>query len=157
MHQDGSRAKEVPVKYAMFIVIDPEASEADDAAAPSIEGWFDYMIGKGAFLQGIRLQPKDDATTVRVRDGKVLITDGPFTESREWIAGLGIIEAEDLDEAIEQALKHNMAYQGRLELRPIHSIVGPEDRGAALEQATANVADQGRLEPRHLMGGPEDH
>ena len=116
------------MKYAMFIVNDPEATEADDAAAPSIEDWFDYMIGKGSYLQGIRLQPKSDATTVRVRDGKVLITDGPFTESKEWIAGLAIIECEDLDAAIEQALKHNMAYQGRLEIRPIHSMGGPEAR-----------------------------
>jgi hypothetical protein len=116
------------MKYAMFIVVDPEATEADDAAAPPIEEWFDHMIGKGAYLQGIRLQPDSDATTVRVRDGKVLIVDGPFTESKEWIAGLAIIEAADLDEAIEQALRHNMAYQGRLEIRPIHSMGGPEDR-----------------------------
>lgn len=117
------------MKYAMFIVVDPETTERDDAAAPSIETWFDYMIDKGAYLQGIRLQPKSDATTVRVRDGKVLITDGPFTESAEWIAGLAIIDVEDLDEAIEQALKHNMAYQGRLEIRPIQAMGGPEDRG----------------------------
>jgi hypothetical protein len=114
------------MQYAMFIVVDPEATEADDAAAPAIEDWFEYMIGKGSYLQGIRLQPKSDATTVRVRNGKVLIADGPFTESKEWIAGLAIIECEDLDAAIEQALKHNMAYQGRLEIRPIHSMGGPE-------------------------------
>jgi hypothetical protein len=120
--------KERIMKYAMFIVNDPETTEADDAAAPSIEEWFDYMIDKGAYLQGIRLQPKSDATTVRVRDGKVMVTDGPFTESKEWIAGLAIIECEDLDEAIEQALRHNMAYQGRLEIRPIHSMGGPGDR-----------------------------
>jgi hypothetical protein len=114
------------MKYAMFVVVDPEATEADAAAAPPIEGWFDYMIGKSAYLQGIRLQPISDATTVRVRDGKVLVTDGPFTESKEWVAGLAIIEAQDLDEAIEQALKHNMAYEGRLEIRPIHSMGGPE-------------------------------
>ena len=115
------------MKYAMFICIDPEASAVDDAAAPSIEDWFDYMIGKGAYLQSFRLRPKADATTVRVRNGEVLITDGPFTESQEWIIGVAVIECEDLDEAVAQALKHNMAYQGRLEIRPIHSIEGPED------------------------------
>jgi hypothetical protein len=114
------------MKYAMFIVVDPETSEADEAAAPPIEAWFDDMIGRGAYLQGVRLQPREDATTVRVRDGRVLITDGPFTESREWIAGVAIIDVQDLDEAIEQALKHNMAYEGRLEIRPIHSMSGPE-------------------------------
>jgi hypothetical protein len=112
------------MKYAMFIVMDPEATEADDAAAPSIEDWFDYMIERGAFIEGIRLEPRSDATTVRVRGGQVLITDGPFTESREWIAGLAIIEVADLAEAIEQALRHNMAYQGRLEIRPIHGMGG---------------------------------
>jgi hypothetical protein len=138
----------------MFIVVDPEVSEADDAAAPSIVDWFDYMIGKGAFIQGIRLQPRADATTVRVRDGEVLITDGPFTEAKEWIIGVGIIEAADLDEAIEQALKHNMAYQGRLELRPIHSIVGPEDRAAAIAQALDDGAAQDGREPTPSPGGP---
>jgi hypothetical protein len=118
----------------MFICMDPEATEADDAAAPPIQGWFDYMIAKDAYVQGIRLQPKADATTVRVRDGEVLITDGPFTESKEWIAGLAIIECDDLDEAIEQALRHNMAYQGRLEIRPIHSIGGPQNPRATEDQ-----------------------
>jgi hypothetical protein len=116
------------MKYAMFICHDPEATEADSAAAPPIEGWFDHMIGRGAYIEGIRLQPRSDATTVRVRDGKVLVTDGPFTGSKEWVAGVAIIECEDLDDAIAQALKHNMAYEGRLELRPIHSMGGPDGR-----------------------------
>jgi hypothetical protein len=95
---------------------------------------------------------------VSVRDGKVLITDGPFTEAKEWIVGLGIIEAEDLDEAIEQALKHNMAYQGRLELRPIHSIIGPEDRAAAIAQAL-NIDEpfQDDAERDLFLGTPEDY
>jgi hypothetical protein len=114
------------MRYAMFICMDPEATATDQAAAPAIDGWFDHVIGKGEYIQGIRLQPRDDATTVRVRDGKVLITDGPFTESREWIAGLAILECADLDEAIVQALRHDMAYAGRLEIRPIHSMGGPE-------------------------------
>jgi hypothetical protein len=141
----------------MFIVVDPEVTTADDAATPSIVDWFDYMIGKGAFIQGIRLQPRSDATTVKVRDGTVLITDGPFTEAKEWIIGVGIIEAADLDEAIEQALKHNMAYQGRLELRPIHSIVGPEDPAAAIAQALHNGAEQDDPELSLPVGGPADY
>ena len=115
------------MKYAMFVVVDPEATEADRQAAPPLAEWFDHVIGKSAYVRGMRLQPTADATTVRVRDGKVLITDGPFTESKEWIEGLAIIEADDLDDAIEQALKHPSAYMGRLEIRPIHSMDGPED------------------------------
>jgi hypothetical protein len=145
------------MQYAMFIVVDPEVSEADAAAAPSIIDWFDYMWGKGGFMQGIRLQPRSDATTVRVRDGKVLITDGPFTEAREWIIGVGIIEVADLDEAIEQALKHPTPYQGRLELRPIHSIIGPDDRAAAIAQALGDVDFLDDPEPTPSLGGPEDY
>ena len=78
-------------------------------------------------MQGIRLQPVGDATTVRVRSGERLVTDGPFTESREWIAGVGILDCADLDDAIELAARNPMAYEGRIELRPIHSMGGPGD------------------------------
>lgn len=115
------------MRYAMFVVMDPEATAQDASAAPPIEGWFEEMTARGVYLQGIRLQPPDQAKTVRVRGGEVLVTDGPFTESREWIAGIAILEVESEQEAIEQALKHNMAYEGRLELRPIHSMGGPPD------------------------------
>jgi hypothetical protein len=57
---------------------------------------------------------------VRVRDGQRLLTDGPFTESKEWICGFDILEVEDLDEAIEIASRHPMARNGQIELRPFH-------------------------------------
>src|SRR5262245_9843263 len=99
----GTRHGERDMRYAMLICMDPEATEADGAAAPPIDGWFDYAIARGEYIQGVRLQPKEDATTVRVRDGKVLVTDGPFTESKEWLAGFAILECADLDDAIELA------------------------------------------------------
>ena len=58
------------------------------------------------------------AKTVRMRGGKVLVTDGPFAETREWICRFDILECADLDEAIEIASQHPMARFGRLELRP---------------------------------------
>ena len=64
---------------------------------------------------------------MRVRDGKLLVTDGPFTESKEWIAGFAILDAPDLDAAIELAARNPMACEGRIELRPIHSMGGPDD------------------------------
>jgi hypothetical protein len=73
--------------------------------------------GKGAYLSGVRLQSTDDATTVKVRGGELLVTDGPFTESKEWIAGFAMLECADLDEAIEIASRNPMAFHGRLELR----------------------------------------
>jgi hypothetical protein len=81
---------------------------------------------KGTDLQGVRLHSIDDATTVRVRGGELLVTDGPFTESKEWIAGFAMLECADLDEAIEIAARNPMAFEGRLELRPIHSTGGPD-------------------------------
>ena len=115
------------MKYVMFVVGDPDHTEEDEAAAPDLEDWFAYVRGKGAYLSGVRLQPTEDATTVKVRGGELLVTDGPFTESKEWIAGFAMLECADLDEAIEIASRNPMAFHGRLELRPVHSMGGPDD------------------------------
>ena len=55
---------------------------------------------------------------MRVRKGERLVTDGPFTESKEWIAGFDIVDCADLDEAIDYASRHPMARHGRIEIRP---------------------------------------
>lgn len=102
----------------MFVATDP-AAEPYDEAQDNIEEWIAEIDARGAHLRGDRLRPIEDATLVRVRDGEVLVTDGPFTESKEWIAGYDIIQAADLDEAIEIASKHPMARFGRIELRPV--------------------------------------
>ena len=101
----------------MFVATDPEA-EPYDKDHDNIEDWITDVEARGAHVRGDRLRPVEDATLVRVRNGEVLVTDGPFTESKEWIAGYDVIEAADLDEAIEIASKHPMARFGRIELRP---------------------------------------
>ena len=107
------------MRYMMFVAIDPEAeAELDDPDEDNIDEWVARHDASGARVIGDRLRPVDDATTVRRRNGKVLITDGPFAESREWIVGFDILECADLDEAIEIASQHPMARGGRLELRP---------------------------------------
>jgi hypothetical protein len=106
------------MQYMMFVATDPEA-EAYDATKDTIEEWFAYVTERGARLLGDRLRPVEDATLVRVRNGEVVVTDGPFTESKEWIAGYDMIEANDLDDAIEIASRHPMARFGRIELRPV--------------------------------------
>ena len=115
------------MKFLMFVVLDPDHTEADAAAAPPVEGWFAMVKATGAYRGAIRLHGTDQATTVRVRGGKLLVTDGPFAETKESIAGVAILECADLAEAIEIASKNHMAYEGRLELRPIHSMGGPDD------------------------------
>jgi hypothetical protein len=110
------------MKYMMFVVVDPdaEAEYAQEPAAdePSIEDWVSTLDASGQRVIGDRLRPISDATTVRVSRGQVLVTDGPFTESKEWIAGFDVLECADLDEAIAIAARHPMAYGGKLELRP---------------------------------------
>lgn len=73
----------------------------------------------GHFLGGNRLKPPATATTIRVRDGKVLVTDGPFAETKEQFGGYYLIEAADLDEAIRVASRIPGARLGCVELRPV--------------------------------------
>jgi hypothetical protein len=79
----------------------------------------------GHCLASEALQPVHTATTVRVRDGKVSITDGPFAETKEQLAGFYLIEARDLNEAIRVAAKIPPARVGSIEVRPIRPIREP--------------------------------
>jgi len=108
------------MQYLLFINTSPDI----DASAPpeqepmDIEDWVSQMDARGVRTFGDRLQPAQDATTVRVRKGELLVTDGPFVEGRDYIAGIDIIECENLDEAIEIARLHPMATHGNVEIRP---------------------------------------
>jgi hypothetical protein len=107
------------MKYMMFVGVDPDGEEIGE---DNVEEWVADVDGRGKRIIGDRLRPVDDATTVRVRKDELLVTDGPFTESKDWIVGFDILDCDDLDEAIEIASKHPMARAGRLELRPFWVI-----------------------------------
>jgi hypothetical protein len=109
-----------PMKYMMFVVDDPDAAAEATPAADglTIEQWLAEVEGRGQRITGDRLRPTSDATTVRVSGGQVLVTDGPFTESKEWIVGFDILECDSLDEAITIAARHPNANGGKIELRP---------------------------------------
>ena len=77
------------------------------------------IIQSGNFKAGDRLQPTSTATTVRVRDGKTLTTDGPFAETREQLGGYYLVEAKDLDTAIGLAARIPHAKEGSIEVRPV--------------------------------------
>ena len=77
------------------------------------------IIQSGHFKAGDGLQPTTTATTVRVRDGKTLTTDGPFAETREQLAGYYLIDAKDLDQAVEIAGRVPSVQVGAIEVRPI--------------------------------------
>lgn len=74
---------------------------------------------RGAYVAADELQPTSTATTVRLRNGQVLTTDGPFAESKEQLGGYYILDCENLDEAIELAAKIPSAETGSIEVRPI--------------------------------------
>jgi hypothetical protein len=111
-----------PVKYLLLICGDdsversPRDSAAIDLAAQS---WDAEMTRRGVLVEANRLRPVSDATTLRVRDDDVLITDGPFAETKEQIAGYVLIECADLDEAIALVSTHPLAALGAVELRPL--------------------------------------
>ncbi|HEV2428054.1 MAG TPA: YciI family protein, partial [Acidimicrobiales bacterium] len=97
-----------------------EASAEVEAAVMAEYDAFGNEFGaKGVLVGGERLRPSTDATTVQVRDGKVLTTDGPFAETKEQIGGYFIAECADLDEAIGVASKIPGAKFGSIEVRPI--------------------------------------
>ena len=99
-----------------FGAISPEEGEATMAAYAA----FGEEMGRRGVLEGgERLRPTNDATTVQVRDGKVLTADGPFAETKEQIGGFYTVSAKDLDEAIEIASKIPGAQHGTIEVRPI--------------------------------------
>jgi hypothetical protein len=103
------------MKYMLFVGVDPDGEELEE---DNVEAWVTDLDRRGKRVIGDRLRPAEDATTVRVRKGELLVTDGPFTESKDWIVGFDVLDCDDLDEAIEIASAHPMARAGRLELRP---------------------------------------
>jgi hypothetical protein len=106
------------MQYLLFIATDTEPGEPAEAPG-EVDAWVEEGDKRKIRLDGNALRPTDEATTVRVRDGEVLVADGPYTESKEWIAGYDLIDCKDLDEAIDYVSRHPMARRGRIEIRPI--------------------------------------
>ncbi len=121
-------------RYLMLVCVDPDA-EPDGQDDP--DAWVAEMDGRGVRHFGEVLQPPSDATQVRVRGGELLVSDGPFTESKEWIAGLDLIEVPDLPEAIEVAAAHPMARGGVIVLSPLW-LLDPEDDHVARDAREAS-------------------
>ena len=106
------------MRYLMFVCGDP-SGEPFDPARDNVEEWVSTNDRRGSRIVGHRLEGVAKAKTVRVRKGQVLVTDGPFAETREWIAGFDLLECKDIDEAVDIASKHPMARVGRIEVRPL--------------------------------------
>jgi hypothetical protein len=102
-----------------------DESELDLAAEPDdtdpeeldVQAWVAEMEATGVKLHGGRLRPSSEAMTLRIRAGERLLTDGPFAETKEQIAGFDVLECDSLAEAIEVASRHPTARSGTFELR----------------------------------------
>ena len=112
------------MQYLLMIYQNEAESKKMDAAAgkkltEEYGAFTQGIIQSGNFKAGDALQPTTTATTVRVRDGKTLTTDGPFAETREQLAGYYLVEARDLDAALAMAVRIPGAKTGSIEIRPI--------------------------------------
>ena len=114
------------MKYMLLIYLDEKAlSEPEREACYAESLKLAYEIhSSGKYLGANPLQPTSMATSVRVREGKRLVTDGPFAETREQLGGYFLIEAKNLDEAIAIAGRIPMARKGTVEVRPVIEIPG---------------------------------
>ena len=109
------------MKYVLLYFVDEAVDRLpeDPVNLDKIGAWLSEMRRRGVLRGGDRLRPVAEATTVKVRDGEVLIADGPFAETKEQVAGYDLIECADLDEAMEIASGHPAAELGTVEVRPI--------------------------------------
>jgi hypothetical protein len=112
------------MKYMLLIYLDERQWESlSEAERQEIYGEYrkfsEEIVASGQFISGSELHPTASATSVRVRDGKRLVTDGPFAETREQLGGYYLVEAKDLDEAIGLAARVPSAKSGTVEVRPL--------------------------------------
>ena len=112
------------MRYLLLVWVD-EAAEAAELPTGAVGAWIDDVQGRGLRLVGGPLRPTTSSTVVRERGGELLVTDGPFVESREWIGGFDVLECRDFDEALRAARQHPMVGLGSIELRPIGSLGVP--------------------------------
>lgn len=110
------------MKYLLFIATDTEPDELPEQPG-EFDTWHEESSKLGIREIGNRLQPTEDATLVRRRGGEVMVTDGPFTESKEWVVGFDILDCDNLDIAIDYATRHPMSRLGRIEIRPFWPTV----------------------------------
>ena len=113
------------MKFMMLICWDAEKmdaqTETDPTDSPDEERfpWLDDVQARGIWVAGDQLAPPRRARSVRVRDGKAIVTDGPFAETKEVVGGFDILECASLEEAVEIAAGHPAAEVGTIEVRPL--------------------------------------
>jgi hypothetical protein len=111
------------MRYLLLIYEEPPATPPTEeewaAMMPEYNAFSAWLRDTGQYLGGEALQPVSTATTVSVRDGQRIVTDGPFAETKEHLGGYYVIDAKDLDAAIEAASRIPGARFGKIEIRPL--------------------------------------
>jgi hypothetical protein len=105
------------MQYVMLVRVDPEL--AATTTVDDVEPWVEEGASRGLRIEGRPLEDPATATTVRVRDGAVLLSDGPFAETKEIVAGYDRLEAQDLETALDYVGRHPVAAIGALEVREV--------------------------------------
>jgi hypothetical protein len=123
--------QETAMQYLCLVYCEPQAfermSEAESKALDRDSLAYDKeLMRSGHFMHANALQPVDRAVTLRVRDGRLSSTDGPFAETKEHLCGFILIEAADMDEARRIGSGIPMAKYGSIEVRPIYDIPDPD-------------------------------
>ena len=113
------------MKYLLLVCWDAEKMDALTEPEPTDSSdeesfpWLDDLQARGSGITGDQLAPPRRARSVRVRDGKSIVTEGPFAETKEAVGGFDIIECGSLEEAVEIAAGHPVAQMGTIEVRPL--------------------------------------
>jgi hypothetical protein len=118
------------MRYALLIYANEQewANQSEEQAQTQFQDYMAFtkdIVDRGIMSSGEALQPTATATTVRVRDGETLSTDGPFAETKEQLGGFYIVEAKDLDEAVEIAVRIPDVGGGSIEIRPVMEMDMP--------------------------------
>ena len=111
--------------YMLLIYQPTDYQPSETTSSEMFQAYMAYgerLRKAGAFVDGAALVQPTSATTVRVRDGKKLITDGPFAETKEWLGGFYVLECDSLDRALELAADCPGAKNGSIEIRPFMDL-----------------------------------
>jgi hypothetical protein len=112
------------MRFLLLVCWDAEKMDAQtepdptDTTEKESVPWLDDLQARGIWVTGDQVAPPRRARSVRVRDGKTMVTDGPFAETKEVVGGFDILECGSLEEAVEIAAGHPIAQMGTIEVRP---------------------------------------
>lgn len=129
------------MKYMLLVCGD---DTADASGMAPVEPWVEDLGDRGVRLHGHRLAPPAEAVTVRMRGGEVLRTDGPFAETKEYVAGYDILECASLEEAVEAAARHPVAALGAMEVRPFWPMAGEEEAETRIRRLDSELTEAAR-------------